>query len=119
VLIAGDLFVDDVIELVSHHIIPIHFLKQSVRVFFLMHRLLTATFFGVAASFFRGSLLASATPSLLIGRAAVGLSSLLAGISVQKEAAPVNPEDPKEVYNFYMHLWKLFYLSYLVLPLAR
>lgn len=63
--------------------------------------------------------MARSVPSLMVGRATVGLASVLAGLSVQKEAAPVNPEDPKEVYNFYMHLWKLFYLSYLVLPLAR
>jgi homogentisate phytyltransferase/homogentisate geranylgeranyltransferase len=84
-----------------------------------MHRFLTATFFGVGVSFLRGSLLANANLSLLIGRGIVGLSAILAGLSVKKEAAPVNPEDSKEVYSFYMHLWKLFYLSYLVLPLAR
>eukprot|EP00980_Cylindrotheca_fusiformis_P025854 scaffold14741_cov135-Cylindrotheca_fusiformis.AAC.4 len=83
-----------------------------------MHRLLTVTFFGVGAMFFRGSLLASKVPSLMIGRTIVGLSSVLAGLSVRKEAANVKPEDPKEVYDVYMHLWKLFYLSYLVLPLA-
>ena len=63
--------------------------------------------------------MAGSSTSLLVGRAVVGVSAVLAGLSVQKEAAPVNPEDPKEVYNFYMHLWKLFYLSYFVLPLAR
>ena len=30
-----------------------------------------------------------------------------------------DPENPKQVYQYYMHLWKLFYLSYLVLPFAR
>lgn len=88
------------------------------RIFGLMHRLLTALFWGVGASFFRGASLASSF-SLLVGRTVVGVSAVLAGLSVQKEAAPVNPEDSKEVYSFYMHLWKLFYLSYLVLPLAR
>lgn len=92
---------------------------HTTRIFRLMHRLLTALFWGVGASFFRGALMAASSTSLLVGRAVVGASAVLAGFSVQKEAAPVNPEDPKEVYNFYMHLWKLFYLSYFVLPLAR
>ena len=54
-----------------------------------------------------------------VGRGVVALSALVAGWSVQKEAAPVDPRNPQQVYEFYMHLWKLFYLSYLVLPLAR
>jgi len=61
----------------------------------------------------------SSLTAVRIGRAVVGISSVLAGISVQRQATKVNPEDSNEVYNFYMHLWKLFYLSYLVLPLAR
>ena len=84
-----------------------------------MHRLLSCTFFAVGASFLRGAALVRESPPLLLGRVVVGISSILAGLSVQKEAAPVDAEDPKEVYSFYMHLWKLFYLSYLVLPFAR
>lgn len=91
------------------------------RIFAAMHRLLTATFVGVGACFFRGALAPTGLPTMAVrvGRTVAGVSALLAGLSVQKEAAPVDAEDPKEVYNFYMHLWKLFYLSYLVLPLAR
>lgn len=88
------------------------------RVFGLMHRLLTTLFFGVGAAFFRGAFLTTSIATQA-GRAVVGLSSVFAGLSVRREAAPVDPEDSKQVYNFYMHLWKLFYLSYLVLPLAK
>lgn len=97
----------------------------QTRVFQGMHRLLTTLFVGVGAAFLRGAWMATTTtvssPSrmLQVGRGIVGLSAILAGWSVQKEAAPVDPNDSKQVYNFYMHLWKLFYLSYLVLPLAR
>jgi homogentisate phytyltransferase/homogentisate geranylgeranyltransferase len=85
-----------------------------------MQRLLTALFWGVGLAFFRGAAVhTTSTTAVRCGRVLVGLSSLLAGISVQREAIPVDPENPKEVYQFYMHLWKLFYLSYLVLPLAR
>lgn len=83
-----------------------------------MHRLLTLTFLGVGFKFLKASSDASVL-SVKIGRGLVACCSLFASISVQNEAAPVDPEDPKEVYKFYMHLWKLFYLSYLVLPFAR
>ncbi len=89
-------------------------------VYKMMHRLLTGLFWGAGVAFFRGAIVNNkATMAVRVGRAVVGISALLAGASVQKEAAPVDPENPKEVYNYYMHLWKLFYLSYFVLPLAR
>jgi homogentisate phytyltransferase/homogentisate geranylgeranyltransferase len=87
-----------------------------------MHRLLTTLFWGVGIAFFRAAVLTSSSSSSMmvrLGRIIVGVSALVAGASVQKEAAPVDPENPTEVYGFYMHLWKLFYLSYFVLPLAR
>jgi homogentisate phytyltransferase/homogentisate geranylgeranyltransferase len=88
-----------------------------------MHRLLTGLFWGAGVAFIRGAMVTAgsgtATVAVRLGRAVVGAAALLAGASVQKEAAPVDPENPKEVYDFYMHLWKLFYLSYFVLPLAR
>ncbi|KAL3902517.1 MAG: hypothetical protein SGILL_010793, partial [Bacillariaceae sp.] len=90
------------------------------RVYRWMQQLLTALFWGVGVAFFRGAAVGATNDVWVKGaRFVVGLCSMLAGYSVQKEAAPVDPEDPKEVYGFYMHLWKLFYLSYLVLPLAR
>lgn len=87
-----------------------------------MHRLLTIFFWSVALAFFRAALITtklSVSMNVRLGRIIIGVSAILAGRSVQKEAAPINPENPKEVYGFYMHLWKLFYLSYFVLPLAR
>ena len=85
-----------------------------------MHRLLTGLFWGASFAFFRGAIVNNtASVAVRLGRAVVGIAGLLAGASVQKEAAPVDPENPTEVYNYYMHLWKLFYLSYFVLPLAR
>ncbi len=89
-------------------------------VYKMMHRLLAGLFWGAGVAFFRGAIVNNtASMAVRLGRAVVGISALLAGASVQKEAAPVDPENPKEVYEYYMHLWKLFYLSYFVLPLAR
>jgi homogentisate phytyltransferase/homogentisate geranylgeranyltransferase len=96
-------------------------------VFKSMHRLLTGLFWGVGLAFFK---LAVSSPTattngvivpwtVRLGRAVVAIFAILAGVSVQKEAKTVDPESSKEVYGFYMHLWKLFYLSYFVLPFAR
>jgi homogentisate phytyltransferase/homogentisate geranylgeranyltransferase len=91
------------------------------RIYRWMQQLLTTLFWGVGVAFFRGATIGEATSiwSIRCGRVLVGIFSILAGMSVQREAAPIDPENSKEVYGFYMRLWKLFYLSYLVLPLAR
>lgn len=45
--------------------------------------------------------------------------ALVSAREVQVKAGGVDPHDGKAVYGYYMFLWKLFYLSYLALPLAR
>lgn len=91
------------------------------KVFTTMRRLLSLLFLGVCASFARLAFEAFRSSSTLLGvcRSVVALSALGASASVRKEAQTVNAEDSGEVYNYYMHLWKLFYASYLVLPFAR
>jgi len=88
------------------------------RVYNAMRRLLSASFWGVGAAFLRSAFLASNT-ALTVGRVATSVAAMLAGWSVRREAQGVDPEDSQQVYDYYMHLWKLFYLSYLVLPFAR
>jgi len=94
-------------------------------VFTSMRRLLTGLFFGVGGGFawsaveVFGSSASATRTALGIGRSIVALSAFGAGISVRQEAQNVNAEDSGEVYNYYMHLWKLFYASYLILPFAR
>lgn len=88
------------------------------RIFKAMRRLLFGLFVAFGAGFVRGAFLAP-TKFLAGCRALVGVASLAAGLSVRDEAQVVNPKDSSEVYDYYMHLWKLFYLSYLVLPFAR
>lgn len=88
------------------------------RVFNTMKRLLTVLFFAFGAGFLNE---AFSAPSTLIAacRSVVGVSSVMAGISVRKEAVAVDRKDSAQVYRYYMHLWKLFYLSYLVMSFAR
>ena len=87
-------------------------------VFKSMRQLLTALFIGVGVSFVRGAIQASTT-TIGICRSLVALSAIMAGISVRNEAQDVDAENSGMVYKYYMHLWKMFYLSYLVLPFAR
>ena len=93
------------------------------RVFGWMRRLLSTSFVVSGLSFWKYALLPVdgpiTPPSVRVGRFVAGLAAIACGRSVEREAKPVDPEDPKQVYEFYMHLWKLFYLSYLVLPFAR
>jgi homogentisate phytyltransferase/homogentisate geranylgeranyltransferase len=92
-------------------------------VFTSMRKLLTVLFFGVGTGFARSAIEAfkssASITTLGICRCIVALSAFGAGISVRQEAQDVNAEDSGEVYNYYMHLWKLFYASYLILPFAR
>ncbi|KAL7528700.1 hypothetical protein ACHAXR_002581 [Thalassiosira sp. AJA248-18] len=59
------------------------------------------------------------TDSVAAGRGLVGMGCWAAGWSANREAKKVSPEDSGEVYHYYMYLWKLFYLSYLVLPFVK
>jgi homogentisate phytyltransferase/homogentisate geranylgeranyltransferase len=87
-------------------------------IFQMMKRLLASLFFIFGAGFMNAALTTNDL-SLTLSRVAVGISALLACFSVNKEAAGLDPENSEDVYGYYMHLWKLFYLSYLVLPFAR
>lgn len=54
-----------------------------------------------------------------VARTVIAGLALLSAWRVQVRAGAVDPSDGKEVYDFYMLLWRLFYFSYLALPLAR
>lgn len=88
------------------------------RVFFGMRWMLSGLFFAVGCAFFRAALTAP-TWALMLCRGITACSSTWAGLSVRQQAQGVDPEDSKQAYDYYMHLWKLFYLSYFALPLVR
>jgi hypothetical protein len=59
-------------------------------------------------------------PFLTAGaRAVIAGLALASAKEVQARAGAVDPKDGQQVYTYYMFLWRLFYLSYLALPLAR
>jgi len=88
------------------------------RIFSAMKSLLTALFVIFGVSFIKGGLTATVRTTAFL-RVIVGIFGLIGGISVEKKAFQVNPEDSKDVYQYYMHLWKLFYLSYIALVFAK
>jgi homogentisate phytyltransferase/homogentisate geranylgeranyltransferase len=89
----------------------------QTRVFTAMRYLLTGTFWACGAAFLQRAVTAQSA-RVAAARTVVGLASVLFGWSVRKESASVDPMNSEQVYKYYMHLWKLFYLSYLVLPFA-
>lgn len=88
------------------------------RIFGTMKTLLTLLFGVFGGAMLRWTTLAPVM-TVAVRRGLVGLACLSAGWSVNNAAKGVNAEDSGEVYNYYMYLWKLFYLSYLVLPFAK
>lgn len=88
------------------------------RIFGAMKRLLSSLFLLFGAGFIQGGLKTTVKTTAVI-RMAIGTFALMAGISVEKKANNVDPENSKDVYEYYMYLWKLFYGSYLALPFAR
>ncbi|CAN0389023.1 unnamed protein product, partial [Ectocarpus sp. 13 AM-2016] len=80
--------------------------------------LLTALLWSTAAALGVGAK-AAASAGLPLTSGVVSALALITGQLVRRRAAGVDPEQPKQVYDFYMYLWKIFYLSYLFLPLAR
>jgi homogentisate phytyltransferase/homogentisate geranylgeranyltransferase len=89
------------------------------RVFHAMRRLLQGLFFAVGAGMVRLAAQVTTGPALKACRLITAASAVAAGLSVRKQSQDVDPEDSRQVYGFYMHLWKLFYLSYFALPFAR
>ena len=93
----------------------------QAQVFTGMRRLLSGLFWGVSATFVNQAIRAVSNNSMLLAacRLVTAAASAWAGWSVRQQSQSVNPEDNDQVYSYYMHLWKLFYMSYLVLPFAR
>jgi len=88
------------------------------KVFHTMRRVLSLLFFIYGAGFVKSGIQAAVSGQSLV-RVALGFLSIVAGISADKQATGVDPENSKDVYGYYMRIWKLFYLSYLALPFAR
>lgn len=88
------------------------------RIFHFSRRVLSLLMFSTAAGFVKLSLQAN-DQWLYVGRLVVAICSVAAGLSLESKAAKVDPESPKDVFSYYMHMWKVFYASYLLLPFAR
>jgi homogentisate phytyltransferase/homogentisate geranylgeranyltransferase len=60
-----------------------------------------------------------AHPMLATTRLVMSGLALAGAQSVTHQAKGVNAKDSNQVYGYYMHLWKIFYLCYASLPFAR
>lgn len=62
-----------------------------------------------------------AIPSIrsLFPRLFVGLGLATMALDVLMRAGKVDSEDSNAVYSYYMHVWKIFYACYLLLPALR
>jgi homogentisate phytyltransferase/homogentisate geranylgeranyltransferase len=88
------------------------------QVFHASRRLLTSLFWVFGFGFARSAVTAT-TATLQLCRAVAAVAAFSAGNSVRRQSRSVDPTDSQQVYTYYMHLWKLFYASYLALPFAR
>ena len=88
------------------------------RMFHTSRKLLTGLFYVCTAGFVQRAITATNTP-LVICRSIVAVACLVAAQSVRQQAKLVDPTNPSQVYHYYMHLWKIFYMSYVMLPFAR
>lgn len=111
----------DVPDVVGDRIFNIHSFTVKIgqkRVFRIVKNLLTLMFGVVGTALVRR--IASADSVVdSARRTLVGIGCLAAVWSTRREAEDVDAEDSGEVYNYYMHLWKLFYLSYFALPFVK
>jgi homogentisate phytyltransferase / homogentisate geranylgeranyltransferase len=88
------------------------------RIFHISRVILTGLFAVCGAGFAQLATVAG-NPRLAACRLVTSLCSIVAAVSVNLPSNKVDPKNPAQVYEYYMHLWKIFYLSYLILPLAR
>jgi homogentisate phytyltransferase / homogentisate geranylgeranyltransferase len=93
------------------------------RVFHWSRRLLTGLFWAFGAGLMQSAVVTAVRsaqiPVECVFRACAAVAALWAGQSVRRQSRGVDPNDSAQVYEYYMHLWKLFYGSYLALPFAR
>lgn len=88
------------------------------RIFHLSRKLLMGLFYVCTAGFVQRAI-TSTTSALAICRYMIAIACLVAARSVRQQSKTVDPTNPSQVYEYYMHLWKIFYMSYLMLPFAR
>jgi homogentisate phytyltransferase/homogentisate geranylgeranyltransferase len=89
------------------------------RLLFLLLSSTSIAFAMGSASAFNPSASASPLPTVALSRACISVWALCMALQSRRKGLNVDAQDGKEVYNYYMYLWKIFYQSYLVLPFAR
>ena len=79
-------------------------------------KLLVALLGGTATGIF--SSLTRTTGAPLMFRTSLGVALGAMALDVRRRALVVDPEIPTDVFKYYMHLWNVFYASYVLLPIT-
>ena len=74
---------------------------------------------GVAVSAASAVAKSSLAMTVVASRVALGSALGALAVDVGQRASRVDTSQPKEVFEYYMHVWKVFYGCYLLLPLVR
>jgi len=109
--------VPDVLGDTTHNIRTFSVRVGPERVFKAMRNLMSGLFYFTGAVFLRRAMLPSSF-GVSLSRIVTSISAFVFGLSVFVQSKHVDPSDSDGVYTYYMHLWKLFYLSYFILPFA-
>jgi hypothetical protein len=62
---------------------------------------------------------ATVSTNLLIYRLVTGIGMLALGLDVRRRGKQIDVQQGKVVFDYYMHVWKIFYFCYLFLPFIR
>lgn len=65
-----------------------------------------------------GTMSASSVPTAVC-RGIVGLGLLALGLDIRRRGKIIDAQEGKAVFEYYMHVWKIFYACYIMLPFIR
>jgi homogentisate phytyltransferase / homogentisate geranylgeranyltransferase len=112
----------DVPDVIGDRVSDIYTLSVRIgpsRIFYSMIRLLQGLLLATASGLVYSIVAATTTWSTVLGRSVGSLTGVAGALVLQRQSRRVNPHDRQQVYDYYMLMWKIFYLSYLLLPVVR
>lgn len=95
------------------------------QVLYVMHRFAWSMLFTLLASSSLASLLGVKLVSFSKGYASKGAKIIISialavmALDIRQKAIQVEADRSEEVFNFYMHIWNVFYGCYFLLPLTK
>jgi homogentisate phytyltransferase / homogentisate geranylgeranyltransferase len=113
----------DVPDVIGDRVSDIYTLSVRIgpsRIFYSMIRLLQGLLLATASGLVYSIVTAATTTwSTVLGRSVGSLTAVAGALVLQRQSRRVDPHDRQQVYDYYMLMWKIFYFSYLLLPVVR